>query len=136
HEVVTKMNSSRLIGDVIENDHVLAHALQAKPLNYFRPATGQIDDKSAQLITNTGVDYIVLYDVSSQDWDLSITAKEVYDNVMDLTAPGCIILIHVLDESHTLTILPSIIETLHNKGYSLKRVSEMLEEYEIEKEVY
>ncbi|MFD6903529.1 polysaccharide deacetylase family protein, partial [Streptomyces diastaticus] len=40
HKVITTMNPRALQEDLVKNDQILTHALQIKPLNYFRPAQG------------------------------------------------------------------------------------------------
>lgn len=130
HQVVTEMEPELLQEDVVKNDQVLSHALQEKPFNYFRTAQGVIDDESAKLITATGVDHIVLFDVASHDWDLSITEEEVFERVVTRTGPGSILGLHILDDSHILNVLPRIIEHFEEKGYTFKTISEMIEKYD------
>lgn len=127
HQVVTEMRPDELQQDVVRSDEILTEALQEKPLNYFRPAQGIMTDEAARVITATGVDYIMLYDIASWDWNMEIEPEEVYDRIMTAVEPGSIITMHLLDESHTLDVLPDVIETLHRDGYSIQPISKMLE---------
>lgn len=130
HKVVTEMEPELLQEDVVKNDQVLSYALQEKPANYFRTAQGVIDGETAKLITATGVDHIVLFDVASHDWDLSLTEDEVFERVVTRTGPGSILGLHVLDDSHVLNVLPRIIEYYEEKGYTFKTISKMIELYD------
>ena len=69
----------------------------------------------------------MLYDIASWDWNMEIEPEEVYDRIMTAVEPGSIITMHLLDESHTLDVLPDVIETLHRDGYSIQPISKMLE---------
>lgn len=132
HQVVTEMESELLQEDVVKSDQILSRALQDTPLNYFRSAQGIIDDETAKLVTGTGVDYIVLFDVASHDWNLSLTEDEVFERVVSRTEPGSIIGLHILDDSHVLNILPRVIEHYEKEGYTFKTISEMIEKYDWE----
>lgn len=127
HQVVTEMTADALQQDVVRSDKILTTALQQKPLNYFRPAQGIMNDEAARNITATGVDYIMLYDIASWDWNMEIEPEEVYDRIMTAVEPGSIITMHLLDESHTLDVLPNVIETLQRDGYAIQPISAMLE---------
>ena len=127
HQVVTEMTTEELQQDVVRSDEILTNALQQKPLNYFRPAQGIMTDEAARTIAATGVDYIMLYDVASWDWNMKIDTDEVYDRIIGTVEPGSIITMHILDNSHTIDVLPDIIETLHRDGYSIQPLSTMLE---------
>ncbi|WP_245823433.1 polysaccharide deacetylase family protein [Metabacillus halosaccharovorans] len=126
HKVVTEMDPLDLQEDIVKNDQVLSYALQEKPVNYFRPTQGILDTKSAKAITATGIDYIIQYDVTSLDWDMSRSDQEIFNRVVDRVEPGSIITMHILDKSHTVTVLPSIIENLQQKGYTFRTISEMI----------
>lgn len=126
HKVITTMDPGALQEDLVKNDQILTHALQEKPLNYFRPAQGVLDEVTAKAIGATGVDYIMLYDVASLDWDLSLSEDEVYNRVVSQVGPGSIVDMHILDESHTVSVLPRIIEHLQQNGYKFKKISEMI----------
>lgn len=128
HKVVNDMGIDDLQEDLVLNDKVLTNALQEKPLNYFRPAQGLINEQSAKAVTATGIEHIILYDVASLDWDLTRPAEEVINRVISQTKPGSIIGMHILDESHTVEILPTIIEHFQKEGYSFRKISDMIQE--------
>ncbi|SEO22290.1 Peptidoglycan/xylan/chitin deacetylase, PgdA/CDA1 family [Amphibacillus marinus] len=128
HQIVTEMEPNELQDDLIRTDEILTQALREKPANYFRPPTGEIDETSAQVISAAGVDYIVLVDVASWDWNLTISADEVFQRIVNNIEPGGIITMHILDNSHTLEVLPRAVEYLLAEGYQFKTIGEMLAE--------
>lgn len=129
YKQIPKMKSKKLQDDLIKNDKLLTRVLQEKPLNYFRPAHGKIDSKSAEIVANLGVDYIVLYDINSLDWDLSRSEDDVFNNIVNQIKGGSIINMHMIDDSHTVQVLPRIIKQLQQDGYSFRTVSEMIDDY-------
>lgn len=129
HKVVTEMDPLDLQKDIIKNDQVLSYALQEKPLNYFRPSQGVLNEETAKAIAATGVEYIILYDITSFDWDISRSEQEIFNRVVNKVKPGSIITMHILDESHTVSVLPSIIENLQQQGYTFRTITEMIAKY-------
>lgn len=129
HQVVTTLTAEELQKDVIKNDQLIAQAIQAKPLNYFRPPQGLIDDERAKIIQTTGVDYIILYDVASWDWNMDISSDDVFNRVIERTGPGSIITMHLMDDAHTLDVLPRILDHYLAAGYRFLTLEEMITDY-------
>lgn len=132
HRVVTTMDLMELQEDIVKNDQILSFALQEKPKNYYRPAQGIVDKHTAQAIAATGIDYIVLYDVASFDWNLELSEDEVYQRIIDRVQPGSIIDMHILDDSHTIAVLPRIIKQLKQEGYIFKTISDLIATHDYE----
>lgn len=128
HANVTKMSPEELQEDLIKAHQALTYALQQSPLLYFRPAQGEMDERTAKIIAATGVKVIALYDIASFDWNLDYTAQDIYKRVMDRMAPGKIIVMHVLDGTQTVEALPLIIEQLQQQGYSFNKLSTWIEQ--------
>lgn len=126
HTDLSLKNLDELQKDIIQADETIAEAIQQKPSNYFRPAKGLIDYETAQKVSATGVDYIILYNVTSFDWNMEITENDVYNRVVNNVEPGSIITMHILDVSHTIKVLPRILTTLQQQGYEFKTISELL----------
>ena len=106
----------------------LTYAIQEKPLLYFRPNKGVINEESAKIITATGVTSIAMYDIASFDWNLELSAQDIYNRVISRAAPGKVIVMHILDGTKTVEVLPSIIEKLQKDGYSFSKMSTWIEE--------
>lgn len=126
HTNLDGLTADQVQEDVIRADEAIAAAIRGTPANYFRPAKGEIDHETARKVSAAGVDSILLYDVSAHDWNLDLTGRQVYNRVMERTQPGSIITMHILDESHTLEVLPRILEDLKARGYEFRTVGDFL----------
>ncbi|QJD82349.1 polysaccharide deacetylase family protein [Cohnella herbarum] len=126
HPVVTNLTPEQLQEDVVKAYQVITEAIQQKPTMLFRPPTGEIDDKSAKIISATGYPDIALYDVTTFDWDKNISAEDIVNIIMEKTENGSVILLHMLDDTHTIEALPTVIERLKKKGYKFVKMAEMI----------
>lgn len=127
HKIVTEMSPDELQKDIIKGHQVLTEAIQHQPTLLFRPATGAIDEESAKIITATGYSSVALYDLTSLDWDIGNSAQAIVQRVMDRVQPGSVLVMHILDGTHTAEALPQLIEKLRAEGYSFVKMSEMME---------
>lgn len=69
-----------------------------------------------------------MYNVSSYDWNADYTVEDVVHRTLDGVKPDIVIVMHILDDIHTIEALPNIIEALEVKGYSFVKMSEWFEE--------
>jgi len=126
HPVVTKLSPEELQEDVVKAHQVITEAIQQKPTMLFRPPTGEIDDKTAKVISAIGYPDIALYDVTTFDWDSNNSAQDIVNKIMNQTENGSVILLHMLDDIHTIEALPIAIEKLKEKGYKFVKMAEMI----------
>lgn len=129
HRNITEMTPEELQEDIVKTHRALTYALQQSPLLYFRPAQGVIDEKSAKVVTATGMKAIALYDIASFDWKTDYTVQDIYNRIMERVAPGKIIVMHVLDGTETVNALPLVIEQLQQQGYTFEKLSTWIEQY-------
>jgi Predicted xylanase/chitin deacetylase len=118
HPVVTTLSAEQLQDEVVKAHQVITEAIQQKPTMLFRPPTGEIDDHTAKVIAAAGYPNIALYDVTALDWDVNNSAADIVNSIMEQTENGSVILLHMLDDIHTLEALPTVIEKLQAQGYS------------------
>lgn len=130
HDDSVTLSPKRLQQAVIKADDAISYAIQQPAKSMYRPPYGSIDHKSAQIVAATGIDYIILYDVASFDWDMKRSSENVLNRVFSKGQPGSILGMHILDDSHILEILPTILETYQERGYKFRVVSDMLEDYD------
>ncbi|MNC56101.1 Bifunctional xylanase/deacetylase precursor [compost metagenome] len=71
---------------------------------------------------------IVNFDADPNDWNRDQTADQIVTAIMEQSKSGSIILLHMLDDLHTIEALPQAIEKLQARGYSFVRVSDLLKE--------
>lgn len=69
---------------------------------------------------------IILWDVDSTDWDISLGDSYNIDNLVKKTRPGSIVLFHFVNDfaERTKIILPEYIEKLYRQGYSFSKINE------------
>lgn len=126
HPVVTTLNPDELQADVVKAHRVITYAIQQKPTMLFRPPTGEIDDQTARVISAIGYSNIALYDVTSLDWDSSNSAADIVNSTMKQVKPGSVILLHMLDDIHTIEALPTVIKDLKQQGYTFVKMADMI----------
>lgn len=124
HPVITKVSADEVQKEVVKCHRVLTEAIQHEPTLYFRPPTGEINEKAAKAIASSGYADIVLYDLSPQDWNPNKTREEIINYVFRNVRPGSVILLHLTDGLPTPHILPTILAGLQTRGYQFITMSE------------
>jgi peptidoglycan/xylan/chitin deacetylase (PgdA/CDA1 family) len=92
---------------------------------YFRPPTGVFDESTLKAISATGYHTITNFDVDPSDYIKSKTADEIVNAIMEQTRSGSVILLHMLDDTHTVEALPIVIDKLRSRGYTFVKMTEM-----------
>jgi peptidoglycan/xylan/chitin deacetylase (PgdA/CDA1 family) len=126
HSVLTTMTDEEIIADTVKGNEILTEALQQAPLPIYRPPAGAVDERTGSLLAAMGYQVIARYDVNTLDWDPSLTATDIYDNVMSTVRNGSFMLFHLLDNINTIAALPRIIQGLRAQGYTFVTMSELL----------
>ncbi len=89
----------------------------------FRAPFGEYNDRV--LTTAEGLNLTTIqWDVDSLDWK-SLPAQDIIKRVISRTKPGSIVLFHN-NSDHILTVLPAVLMTLKEKGYSFVKVSDLI----------
>ncbi|MCR8656984.1 polysaccharide deacetylase family protein [Paenibacillus endoradicis] len=126
HPVITKITAEQLQDEIVRSHRILTEALQQAPSMYFRPPTGEIDDKTAKVVAATGYSEIALYDITTFDWDVNVSSEEIINIITTEASNGSIILLHMLDDIHTLEALPTVIDNLLKDGYTFVTMTEIM----------
>ncbi|MDU4695264.1 MAG: polysaccharide deacetylase family protein [Paenibacillus sp.] len=129
HPVVTSLTPAELQEDLVKAHQVITEAIQQQPVMLFRPPTGVVDDERAKAIAAAGYPDIALYDVTTLDWDSSNSANDIVNGVMKQAQPGSVILLHMLDDIHTIEALPRVIQGLKDKGYTFVKMADLIQEH-------
>lgn len=128
HPDLAELTSAQIQSDIVKAHQVITEAIQEKPAMIFRPPTGAITDEQARAISAAGYHMIVNFDADPNDWNRGRTADQIVAAIMEQSKNGSIILLHMLDDLHTVEALPQVIEKLKARGYSFVRVSDLLQE--------
>jgi peptidoglycan/xylan/chitin deacetylase (PgdA/CDA1 family) len=85
--------------------------------NLFRPPYGKISFSQAKKLRK---DFsIIMWDVLSRDYDLSVTGEQCFETVKKKTRPGSILVFHdsLKAESRLRIVLPKTLAYFSSKGY-------------------
>ncbi|MDF2679824.1 MAG: hypothetical protein K0R47_1014 [Brevibacillus sp.] len=128
HPVVTTLSPEQLQQDLVKAHRVITEAIQQQPVMLFRPPTGVVNDETGKVIAAVGYKDIAMYDVTTLDWDSKHSADDIVNGIMKQTKNGSIILLHMLDDIHTIEALPTAIESLKRKGFTFVKMADLVNE--------
>lgn len=117
------LDNSAIRNDITKCGSVLS-GITGKKTNLFRAPYGDYNNSVIAAARELGYQTIQ-WDTDSLDWKVGISPEEIQKRVMKKVKSGSIILFHN-DTPHTAKILPSIIKSLKQEGYSFKPVSELI----------
>lgn len=125
HPVNTKITPEQLQEEIVKAHRIITEAIQEKPTMYFRPPTGEFDERTLQAVAATGYHTVAIYDVTPSDFVKSNSADDIVAAIMEQTKNGSVVLLHLLDDIHTVEALPTVIDKLRSKGYTFVRMTDM-----------
>lgn len=108
--------------------------IAGKKVDLFRPPYGDYNNNVIRVARELGY-YTIQWDVDSLDWKPGISAHEILTRISSRVKKGSILLFHN-DTANTAKILPSILDTLKEKGFDMVPVSELIlrDHYDIDYE--
>lgn len=122
---LNKWNVSKktYLEDINQTHNILLKhiGLQTETKKLFRPPYGKIGHHTANKLLKKGYK-VIMWDVLSGDFDLSITPEKCLENVLKNTTNGSIVVCHdsVKASSHLNYCLPKILLHYTEKGYEFK----------------
>lgn len=122
HPDMAKVSDERIKKEINITDGKITN-LVGKGSRLFRCPSGSYNDNTINIAEKMGY-YCIQWDVDSIDWKAQGADKE-YNRVISRVRPGSIMLFHT-DAKYTPETLPKIIETLESKGYSFKKISDLI----------
>ena len=95
-------------------------------LNLFRPPYGKLKSNQSKALQALGYK-IILWDVLSFDWDVTISEKDCLDNVLSSAQKGSIIVFHdsLKAQRNLKFALPRVLEHFSKKGFDFKSINEI-----------
>lgn len=89
----------------------------------FRPPYGKISFAQKKVLKKHFS--IIMWDVLSKDYDQSISPDECFDNVINNTSPGSIIVLHdsVKSFKNLKPVLPKVLSYIKEKGWQTKSIT-------------
>ncbi len=122
HAHMTELSADQIIADVNACSDKIEGVTGVRP-ELFRPPYGEYDDKVVSTLRSMGM-YTIQWDVDSLDWK-DLSAADITERVTSRVEPGSIVLFHNAAKN-TPEALPTVIETLIQKGYSFVPISELI----------
>lgn len=89
----------------------------------FRAPFGEYSDRVINVAESLSLQTIQ-WDIDSLDWK-NLSATDIIQRVTTKAKPGSIVLFHN-NSDNILKVLPVVLQTLKDKGYALKRVSDLV----------
>ena len=120
-----KTENARYIDNVLEVEKTLNLSKVKKlKLNLFRPPYGKIKRSQAKKLRHLGYK-IIMWDVLSADFDMSITKEKCLENVLKNTKKGSVIVFHDSKKAakNLQFALPKTLEYFSKKGFLFKAIS-------------
>jgi len=127
HPHLTEKQDDRVMRELRRTQTIIKKVTGKTP-RYFRSPYGEVDERVAKLVCETGLTTIQ-YDVASGDPDPDLSPQRILRGVLRDAKGGSIIVFHMNRKGvHTAEVLPEIISGLRKKGFTLVTVGELLKE--------
>jgi peptidoglycan-N-acetylglucosamine deacetylase len=112
--------------DNLEYFHNVRHCARLTKSNLFRPPYGRLTPKQTQFLTRHY--NIVMWDVLSGDFDLTISKEDCLHNVLSSTRRGSIVVFHdsMKAAERMKYALPLVLEHYAAKGYRFESLKKMI----------
>ena len=129
HKYMSKLSKEEIVNELTSSKDKIESIIGA-PVCLFRAPFGDYNNLLIDTATQMGL-YTIQWDVDSLDWK-DYSKNEISNRVLNKVKEGSIVLMHN-NGLHTAQACEIIIPTLLNKGYTFKRVSELIykTDYEI-----
>lgn len=123
HSQFTKISAQQVVSELAGPEAVVAGTTGYTTKPYFRFPYGERNAGLVQQVNSLG--YLSVYwSVDPQEWRGSATPEGVASNVLGTSGPGAIVLMH--DGPKTIAALPTIIDGLRARGFTLVTLTELL----------
>ncbi|MBI5839413.1 MAG: polysaccharide deacetylase family protein [Chloroflexi bacterium] len=125
HPDLTRLTEAE-IGEQVELTEDMLFQLTGRHSRLFRPPSGFYNELTLRVIAQHGM-YTIEWDSVSGDPDPTFDAATILAEVQRTVRNGSIIIMHANGRGwHTAEALPSVIEYLQNRGYTLVTVSQLI----------
>lgn len=122
HPYMSKLAKSQMELELSTSKSLIESA-SGRKIDLFRPPYGDYSDAVLDTAKAQGL-YTVQWDVDSLDWK-GISKEQIAQRVVSKCQNGSIVLMHN-DGKHTLEALPAIIDGLRAKGFTFKKVGDLI----------
>lgn len=125
HADFTTLTADEMIEE-LQLTQDLLFQLTGKRARLFRPPSGEYNDLTLQVTSSQGL-YTILWDSVSGDPDPAFDSATILAEIQRTARKGSIVIMHANGRGwHTAEALPSVIEYLQSKGFTLVTVSQLI----------
>lgn len=129
HAVLSKLSLTNYRKQIEGTDSIIRNIVGYSP-HFIRPPYGETLPHQVKWSKQAGFT-IVNWDVDSVDWKNNPSDTRIIKNIKNTLQPGSIVLQHAgggrgQSFAGTINALPKIIEMLHNKGYEIVTLPELV----------
>ncbi len=117
-----KISTSQYLENVLEAEAVMSRfAKETDGQKLFRPPYGKIKPSQAKRLQLLNYK-IVMWDALSADFDTSISAEDCFNNVIENSKAGSIVVFHDSEKASEKlkTVLPKVLAYYSEKGFNFK----------------
>ncbi|WP_227939487.1 polysaccharide deacetylase family protein [Alkalihalobacillus deserti] len=118
HPNLTNLDFNQQMNEIQKSKQMI-EGITGQSVRYFRPPFGQYNQDTLEVLAKLELE-MVMWDISSFDWNLKQEPNQIIENVMNHVQDGSILLLHELEQ--TLQILPTLIKKLKEKGCHFSRL--------------
>lgn len=122
-----KTKTKIYLDDIKKCEDILSSKIQNSEFRIqklYRPPYGKFKTKQSKSLQKMGYT-IILWDVLSYDWDISVSEERCLNNVISTAKEGSIVVLHdsVKAYKNLNYVLPKILEYYTNKGFEFKALT-------------
>ncbi len=128
HIDLDTLTEQEIKDEIIKAHKTIAYAINEEPKRYLRPPRGIMNEEIAKAIAECNYDAVMMYGPSALDWDITNTAQDITDYMLENTTNGAILLLHILDGIATPDALPMILEGLLEQGFEFVTLTELVQD--------
>ncbi|MBD9846674.1 polysaccharide deacetylase family protein [Enterococcus faecalis] len=119
HQDLAQLSTDEIQMEISKTDEALEKIIGEKAA-FLRPPYGSVTEVAARLINRPIIDW----SVDSEDWKTR-DSEQIFQKIIGTVYDGSILLFHDI-YPETVSVIPQIIDYLHEQGYQLETVGELL----------
>lgn len=122
HSDYDKLNYESNKEEISKTHNIIKGILDIEP-RYFAPPSGAFNDNTIKASNDLGYD-LILWSIDTIDWRQDSVKNVIVDRVINNAHNSAIVLMHPKEE--TVKALPEIIKFLHEDGYKIGTISDVI----------
>ncbi|MGF7057112.1 polysaccharide deacetylase family protein [Brassicibacter mesophilus] len=122
HRDYDKLSYEQNKSEILRADQVISQTLKYKA-KYFAPPSGAYNDSTVRAAKELGYN-VIMWSIDTIDWRKDSTKDKIINRVITKPHNSAIVLMHPKEE--TIKALPTIIQSLTEKGYKIGCVSDIV----------